>query len=73
MCVLPVCTYVYHLCSWFSQRPEKGVRSPEIGVRDGCELICGCLELNLGPLEEEQELLTIEPSFQSTQPSLFFF
>jgi hypothetical protein len=23
------------------------------GVKDGCELPCGCWELNLGPLEEQ--------------------
>lgn len=49
MCVLPVCTYVYHLCSWFSQRPEKGVRSPEIGVTGSHELPNGCWK-NLCPL-----------------------
>lgn len=25
MCVLPVCMSVYHLCTWYPQRPEEGV------------------------------------------------
>ena len=40
----------------------EGVGSPGIGVTDSCELSCGCWELNLGPLEEQPVLLTIEPS-----------
>jgi hypothetical protein len=31
-------------------------------IRDGCELPCGCRELNSGPLEEQSVLLTTEPS-----------
>lgn len=27
------------------------------------ELLCGCWELSLGPLQEQQVLLTTEPSF----------
>jgi hypothetical protein len=33
-------------------------------LTDGCELSCGCWELNSGPLEEKWELLTSEPSLQ---------
>ena len=29
---------------------------------ESCELPCGCWELNLGPLEEQLELFTTEPS-----------
>ena len=36
--------YVPVLCHW---RPEEGIGSPGIGVTDGCELPCGCWELNL--------------------------
>jgi hypothetical protein len=31
------------------------------GVINSCELLCGCWELNLGPLEEQTEFLTTEP------------
>lgn len=34
-------------CSW---KPEDGARSPRIGITDNCKLLCGCLELNSGPL-----------------------
>jgi hypothetical protein len=37
---------------------------PGPGVIDSCELPCGCLELNLGPLEEQAVLLTSEPFLQ---------
>ena len=30
-------------------KPEEGVRSPETGVADDCELPCRCWELNPGP------------------------
>ena len=38
-------------------------------IIDGCEPPCGCCELNSGPLEEQLELLTAEPSLQ---PFFFF-
>jgi hypothetical protein len=33
-------------------------------ITDGCEPLCGCWELNSGPLEEQTVLLTTEPSLQ---------
>ena len=33
-------------------------------ITDGYEPLCGCWELNSGPLEEQPVLLTAEPSFQ---------
>jgi hypothetical protein len=42
----------------------EGARSPGTEVTDSCELPCGCWELNLGPLEEQPVLLTMEPSLQ---------
>jgi hypothetical protein len=32
------------------------------GVKNSCELSCGYWDLNLGPLEEQPELLTSEPT-----------
>ena len=46
------CFPVYTLC--------EGVKSPETGVTDSCELPYGCWELNSGPLEEQPVLLIIE-------------
>jgi hypothetical protein len=34
-------------------------------TRRGHQILCGCWELNLGPLEEQAVLLTIEPFLQS--------
>ena len=33
-------------------------------MTDDCEPLCGCWELNSGPLEEQSVLLTTEPSLQ---------
>jgi hypothetical protein len=33
-------------------------------ITDGCEPLCGCWELNSGPLEEQLVLLTTKPSLQ---------
>jgi hypothetical protein len=33
-------------------------------ITDGCELPCGCWDLNSGPSEEQWVLLTTEPSLQ---------
>lgn len=37
---------------------EKGVRSRGTSGTEGCELPCGWWQWNLGPLQEEQMLLT---------------
>jgi hypothetical protein len=33
-------------------------------IMDGCEPLCGCWDLNSGPLEQQAVLLTTEPSHQ---------
>ena len=50
-----------HMCAWCLQRSE-GVRSPGIGIIDGCEPSYGHWEPNLGHLQEQQVLLIGEPS-----------
>lgn len=37
---------------------RRAVGLPGTGVREVCELPCGCEELNLGPLEKQPVLLT---------------
>ena len=50
--VLPLCRYVHHMnVSCCPRRSEEGIRSPGIGVTD--ELLCGCSELNLDPLQKQ--------------------
>ena len=53
LCALILCLNVF-LC--------EGARYPGTGVIDNCKLPCGYWELNLGPLEEQPVLLTVEPS-----------
>ena len=46
--IIFLCALVFglHVCG------HEGVISPGTGVKDSCELWCGCWELNTGPLEE---------------------
>ena len=63
MDILPACMYMCHVHVVPMEARDGGsVRSPGTGVIDGCEPPCGCWESNLGPLEEQQMLLTAEPS-----------
>lgn len=55
-----LCMHVY-ACPVL-QKPEEGLRSSETPAVDGCQLRCGCWELNLDPLQKQQVLLTTEPS-----------
>lgn len=57
--VFSVCTYRYHKCAWYLQRPEEYIRT---GVRGGCEAPNGCWEPGSGLLQEQQVLLPTEPS-----------
>ena len=54
MSVLLARMFVHHVLVWCTPRPEEDIRLPATGVTDGCELPCGCLQLDLGPLEEQQ-------------------
>ena len=64
MSVLTACMSVYHL----DTVPAEAKRWFWIpwywSYIDSCDLLCGCWELNLGPLEEQQAFLTTEPSLQ---------
>lgn len=58
--------YVYapHACL-VPRRSDKDAGSIVFHVLgDGCELTCGCKELNLGLLEEKSELLMAEAYLQ---------
>jgi hypothetical protein len=60
MGILPACVSASCVqCSW---RLEERVRSLETGGVDGSELTCGCWELNVESLEQQQMLLSTEPS-----------
>lgn len=50
-------------CMQCPRRPEEGAKSPTAGVKEGCDLPCGCWELKLGPLEQPV-LLIAELSLQ---------
>jgi hypothetical protein len=55
--------FIYYMWAHFSslQTHQKRALDP---ITNGCELPCGCWELNSGPLEEQPVLLTTEPSLQ---------
>lgn len=52
MDVSPAFMPVYHVCAWFLEKPEKGIKFPGTGAIDGRVLPYGCWELDLGPLVE---------------------
>lgn len=61
--VLPAYVYMCYMNAGCLPESEEGVRSPEIGVGDGCEAPYGCWEMTL----QEQVFLTAEPSLQPLQ------
>ena len=50
--VLSACVSLYEIC-WVPVEARRGPTSPWTGVTGGCEPLCGCWELNPGPLEEQ--------------------
>ena len=50
MSVCLACVYVHYVQVWCPWRPEEGIGSPDAEVKDCCELLCWCWELNQGPL-----------------------
>lgn len=68
---LPSYMYAHLVQVWYPRSPEQGTRSPKTGVIDGCNLPCGCWDLNeLGSSARAVSVLTSEPHFQH---SFFFF
>ena len=62
--------YVYNILPVYMPAGQKRAPDP---ITDGCELPCGCWELNPGPLEEQAMLLTSEPSLQPSNYVLIDF
>lgn len=63
-CVLCVFLWVYvnHMCAGGPQRPEEGIGFSDTMIIGNGELLCGCWQPNPDPLQEQQALLTPEPS-----------
>lgn len=56
---------VHYMHAWCLKGPEECVGSFETGVKDRCETLCECWELNPDCLEEQPVLLTAETSLQA--------
>lgn len=56
-----VCTIPY-IHAWWPQDSEEGLRFPRNGVMDVNEPACGSWDLNMGPVQTQQVLLTTELS-----------
>lgn len=70
MFCLYVCIYITGIqCLW---RLEKNVGSSENGIRDDCKAPCRLWEKNPGTLQEQQALLTTDPSLQTLFWYLYF-
>jgi hypothetical protein len=57
--------YIHSVLPAYMPAYQKRVPGP---ITDGCELPCGCWELNSGPLEEHSMLSTSEPPL----PTIYF-
>ena len=55
---------------WCLWKPDEVIKYSETEVTDDCELPCGWWEMNLGPLKEQQVLLTTE---LPPQPYIFLY
>jgi hypothetical protein len=64
MSILPRATYVYHVCVWYPGSSEGGIGSPRNDVTDSCEAPGQSWNPNVGLLQEQQMLITPEPSLQ---------
>ena len=61
MSVLPACTYVYHICAGICEGQKRASDPLELLVSNQP---CGCWEMNLNSLPEQEVLLTIEATGQ---------
>lgn len=59
--------YVHHMHALTAEARRGHLIPPETPVIDGCEILYGCWELNLGLLVEKPVLLTADLSLQSPE------
>lgn len=64
------CIYVYHVCVWYRQRPERGHQIPGSGITGACEPQCAYWLSIPNPLEEQPVLSTARPSLHPLESSL---
>jgi hypothetical protein len=65
MGILPACRSVHHLYAYYLWRPEEGTRCPGTRVKDSCEPLNWCQELNPGLPAKQPVVSTTEPSCQA--------
>ena len=74
--ILYIWVFCLHVCmcsvhAW----SMEGMKCPETGIADDCEPLCGCRELSLCLLHEQQVLLLTGPSLQPQAiraPGIYF-
>jgi hypothetical protein len=62
--------FIYYVYSVLLACMPAGQKRAPDPITDGCEPLCGCWELNSGPLEEPTVLLASEPSLSHAR---FYF
>ena len=65
MSIMQACMYCTVQYVWCQRWSEEGIRSYGTGIINGYKPLCGCWEMNLGPL---QELLVLSTSDSSPAP-----
>lgn len=56
---------------WYPWRSEEDTGCPGTGIMDSYEPPCGCWESNPDPLQQQQVLLTTEPSLRAPKTVYF--
>ena len=67
MNTLPAHVYLHYMYASCLKSSEEGIAPPWTKVTDGCIATCECWQWNPGPQQEQQVLLTTEPSLQDLQ------
>lgn len=70
MHILPTCMSGHHVHMWQLRRSKEGLAFSGTRVVSVCEPLCGCWDLTLSHLQEQQVLLTSKPSLQPLYENL---
>lgn len=66
------CIGAHYVYAWYPWRSEEGTGYPGTGIMDSYESPCGCWESNSDPLQQQQVLLTTEPSLWLPRLSILY-
>lgn len=65
------CLACFYICAPGACLTRKGCQIPSDRITDSCELLCGCWDSSLGPLEKQT--VPFHGSSVSSSPKFYFF